>query len=147
MFKKNRLRACEQTTSTNNEGSTNKRQNGFTLFVGNGTAEPKADDYKLESPLVLNVSQSSCIELNNNKITVSRSFINNTDENVTVSEIGCYLFATNSWSNSVNSSEYIPIVMIGRKVLKNPVTILTGELYTFNYTIDMSQISFGEADD
>ena len=135
-----------ESTSTNNEGSTNRRQNGFTLFVGNGTAEPKADDYKLESPLILNVSQSSCIELNNNKITVSRSFINNTEEDATVSEIGCYLFATNTWSNSVNSSEYIPIVMIGRKVLKNPVPILTGELYTFNYTIDMSQIAFLEAD-
>ena len=45
-----------ESTSTNNEGSTNRRQNGFTLFVGNGTAEPKADDYKLESPLVLNVT-------------------------------------------------------------------------------------------
>ena len=136
-----------ENSSTNNEDNTNRRQNGFTLFVGNGTAEPKADDYKLESPLVLNVSQSSCIELNNNKITVSCSFINNTEDDVTVSEIGCYLFATNSWNNSVNSSEYIPIVMIGRKLLKNPVTILTGELYTFNYTIDMSQISFAEADD
>ena len=129
------------------ENSLYGRYNGFILFVGSGDTPPTPDDYKLENAVELGVLTASCIHYANGRTIVSREFFNNKGEDVTIKEIGCYLFATNSWSNSVNSSEYIPIVMIGRKVLKNPVTILTGELYTFNYTIDMSQIAFTEVDD
>ena len=114
------------------------RYNGFVLFVGTGDTPPTPDDYKLENAVELGVLTASCIHYANGRTIVSREFFNNTDENVTIKEIGCYIFA--------NTSPNQPLIMIARKVLPNPVVIPEGQNYTFTYTIDTSQISFAEAD-
>ena len=120
------------------ENSLYGRYNGFILFVGSGDTPPTSDDYKLENAVELKVLTASCIHYANGRTIVSREFFNNTDENVTIKEIGCYIF--------INSSPHQPLVMIARKVLPNPVVIPEGQNYTFTYTIDTSQISFAEAD-
>ncbi len=120
------------------ENSTYGRYNGFVLFVGSGDTPPTPDDYKLENAAELKVLTASCIHYANGRTIVSREFFNNTDENVTIKEIGCYIFA--------NTSPNQPLVMIARKVLPTPVVIPEGQNYTFTYTIDTSQISFAEAD-
>ena len=118
------------------------RYNGFTLFLGSGDTPVTPEDYKLENAVILDVTAASCYQEPNGKIIVSRTFKNNTEEAVTIKEAGCYLFA-----QIPNAQYYAPVVMIARKVLKTPVIIPVGEIYTFNYSIDMSRISFEEIDD
>ena len=121
------------------ENSLYGRYNGFVLFVGTGDTPPTPDDYKLENAVELGVLTASCIHYANGRTIVSREFFNNTDENVTIKEIGCYIFT--------NSNPHQPLVMIARRVLPNPVVIPDGQNYAFTYTIDTSRISFEEADD
>ena len=120
------------------DSSTYGRYNGFVLFVGSGDTAPTPDDYKLENAVELKVLTASCIHYENGRTIVSREFFNNTDEDVTIKELGCYIFA--------NMHPNQPLVMIGRKVLPQPVVIPQGQQYTFTYTIDTSSISFEEAD-
>ena len=115
-----------------------RRFNGFTIFIGSGDTPAAPEDYKLENALELGVIAASCIHYANGRTIVSRGFFNNTREDVTIREIGCYVF--------VNSNPNQPLVMIGRKVIKTPVIILEGQQYTFTYTIDTSRVSFEEAD-
>lgn len=109
--------------------------NGFTLFVGSGTTAPTAQDYKLETPLTLDVVSASCVAQDNEKVSVIRTFQNNTESDVTVNEVGCYLF--------IIKGADTPVVMIGRKVLESGITIPSGDIYTFTYVIDMSNITLG----
>ena len=121
-------------------GSTQRNMNGFTIFVGTGDTAVTANDYKLDTPVTLDVLSASCIQNADGTIVVARTFQNNTGSDVVIKEKGLYIFMTR-----VNNSQ-IPVVMIGRKVLDTPVTIPDGGAYTFTTTIDMSQITFSEAD-
>ena len=122
--------------------------NGFTLFVGTGETPVTSDDYKLETPVALNVLNARCIENDDKTITTTRIFQNLTGSEVTIKEIGLYLFRSTccSYENYLTTVGNVPIVMIGRKVLATSITLADGESYTFSYTIDMNQISFAEAD-
>ena len=117
--------------------------NGFTLFVGTGDNAVSSSDYCLNSPIALEVQAAACTVQGeyNEKIVTSRTFRNNTEAEVTIKEVGLYIFQSKG-----NPSYKQPHVMIGRKVLETPVVIPVNDSYTFNYTIDMSQISFSEAD-
>ena len=106
--------------------------NGFVLFVGDGTTEPADTDYKLANAVELDVVSASCIHNANGKTYVSRTFTNNTGANVTIKELGCYLFS----SQVVDATNSTPIVMIGRTVLETPVTIANGDSQTFTYVIN-----------
>ena len=122
------------TTSYNNDYH---RHNGFTLFVGSGNRAVTPSDYCLENAVTLLVIGASCIHYADGRTITTRIFYNNTDEDVTINEIGLYIFTT---------AYTTPIIMIGRKVLQTPVIIPKGEQYTFSYTIDTSRVSFAEAD-
>lgn len=117
--------------------------NGFTLFVGTGDNAVSSSDYCLNSPIALEVQAAACTVQGeyNEKIVTSRTFRNNTEAEVTIKEVGLYIFQCKG-----NPSYKQPHVMIGRKVLETPVVIPVNDSYTFNYTIDMSQVSFSEAD-
>lgn len=120
------------------------RKNGFVLFVGSGNTAPTVEDYKLDTALELTVLGASCTHSSNGTTLVTRTFQNNTVEAVTVKEIGCYVFAQSMGSTS-NTSQMHSIVMVGRIVLDAPVTLEVGEAYTFQYTIDMSNITLNGA--
>ena len=107
--------------------------NGFVLFVGDGITEPAATDYKLTNAIELDVASASCIHNANGKTYVARTFTNNTGADVTIKELGCYLFASNVAGKNATP---IPIVMIGRTVLDTPVTIANGDSQTFTYVIE-----------
>jgi hypothetical protein len=115
------------------------RYNGFVLFVGTGNTAVTANDYKLDTPVELDVTSASCIHTENNKTYVARTFQNNTGSPVTINEIGCYLFASQM---EANLSDNHPIVLIGRRVLQTPVTMANGDMYTFTYIIDMDNVTF-----
>ena len=131
---------------------TSQMATGFVLFVGDNNndespiAETVADtDWKLRHPVELDVTAAACTSLSSHKTYVSRTFANNTENDVVIKEIGCYIFTEFTQDTNVQPLSK-PIVMIGRKVLSNPVTIPVGEQRTFTYVIDMSKLSFEEAD-
>lgn len=110
---------------------------GFVLFVGSGLTTPTAEDYKLENALTLNVLGASCRH-DDNITTTMRTFQNTTSENVTINELGLYLFKTTSSSDSKN------LIMIARKLLEAPVTLAPNETYTFTYQIKFEDFKFTE---
>lgn len=123
-----------------------KRNNGFVIFVGTGDTEVTAEDYCLDSAIELEVTGAFCYHSAFRKTQVGRTFLNSTADAVTIKEIGLYMFTMNNYSYAAGRSENFPLIMIGRKVLTTPVTLEVGDLYTFTYEIDMSGITFEEAD-
>lgn len=123
------------------QGSVNSHnQNGLIVFVGSGNSEVTADDYKLESALNLSVIGASCYH-NKNVTTVTRTFLNNTEDEVTVKEMGLYLFRNGYNGNNTFNRK---LVMIGRKVLEAPIVLQPNETYTFSYQFTMNNFAFTE---
>lgn len=131
-------------TDTSTNSSMGARKNGFVLFVGDDDTPATVNDYKLGNALNLDVISASCTHTNNYLTLVQRTFQNNTADSVVVKEVGCYVFAQNPTSTV---SKHFPIIMIGHKILDTPVTIEVGDTYTFTYKINMSGITFTEADE
>ena len=115
------------------------RYNGFTLFIGTGETPVAAEDYCLDNSVTLDVTAAYCTTNSNGIVTVSRAFENNTGSDVTIKEMGLYMFTE-------TYSALCPVVMMGRKVLDTPVTIPDGEQRLFEYIINMNNITFTEAD-
>ena len=130
-------------TGTTND--LNNIQNGFILFVGTGDTPVTANDYKLDTPISLPVASASCKHNTDNTTVVMRTFVNETEDDIEIKEIGLYVFQTNRYTSS-DTRTFLP-VLIGRKVLENPVIIGTGSSYAFTYTINMNNITFSEADE
>lgn len=118
---------------------------GFVIFVGTGDTPVTAEDYKLDAPISLNVMNASCIQNSDGTVVITRTFTNNTSNEVVIKEKGLYIFS-NKYNPTRPATHATPIVMIGRKVLDTPVTIPVGASYAFTTIIDMSQITFSEAD-
>ena len=99
--------------------------------VGSGTAQPTVDDYCLESQI--NSLTQLCISKSNGSsydsnyiITAQATFKNNTEQNITVNEVGFFLSGNGEWIYSV---------LIAREVLDAPVVIRPQQTYTFSITI------------
>ena len=123
----------------------NYRDNGLVLFLGTGTTSVIPEDFKLASPISLTVNMASCRYVGDT-ITVSRTFTNNTENNVDITEVGLYMFTTgNNSTGTINETSLVnrPIIMIGRKVLSEAVTLNVGENKTFNYVINFSNLLGG----
>ena len=127
-------------TLTSNTLSEYNEHNGLILFVGTGTTTPTKDDYKLESAVAFASPFGSCTH-NSNVTSVVRTFTNDTEEDVTITEIGLYVFHSLCACNS-NYSSYP--VLVGRKILDAPVTIEPNETYTFTYNVIMDGFTFTE---
>lgn len=117
------------------------RFNGMVLFVGTGDTPATANDYCLDNSVVLTPTSSKCTHTANLTTEIERTFKNNTGDAVTIKEVGAYIFAAQY--GNLSSDNYFPIVMIGRKVI-TPVTIANNETYTFKYTIDFNNITYGD---
>lgn len=116
--------------SNGNSHAQNARQSGFILFVGTGDTEVTETDYKLSSSIALSVTNASCKHNADGTTTVTRTFLNNTENEVIIKELGLYVF-------KYYNSETSYAVMLGRKVLTTPVLIPVGASYTFTWTIDL----------
>lgn len=124
------------------------RRNGFVLFVGTGDNPSSSSDFKLENAVELNIISASCIHNADETTIITRTFQNNTGEEVIINEVGLYMFCSQtSYDTYKNENYYVPVIMLGRKVLNTPIIIANSESYTFTYKIDMSKILFEEAED
>ena len=117
------------------------------MFAGTGDTPVSSSDYKLENAVELNIISASCVHNADETTIITRTFQNNTGEEVIIKEVGLYMFCSQTSNDTYkNEKYYVPVIMLGRKVLNTPIIIANNESYTFTYKIDMSQISFAEAD-
>lgn len=120
-------------------------ENGLILFVGSGMTPPSAEDYKLENALNLQVNNQVCSHNATNLTTVIRTFQNNTEENVTINEVGLYVFRTcfyDQWS----TYHYQYPMLVGRKVLSSPITLAPNEMIPIQYQIKLDNFTFTDGE-
>ena len=120
-----------------NPSWTNKSTSGLCMVLGSGDTPPTKDDYKLESWIPtadLSVeSYAGFGPLNQYPPTkicsLTTTFRNNTNENITVKEVGvCIALSKASYFDTTISPKYILLV---REVLENPVIIKPDEITSF----------------
>ena len=108
------------------------------LDVGSGTAEPTANDYNmLETSLsgVLTRVDGSAAHndsVNNNYMASwSATYKNNTDQPITVTEIGVWYYNTyQDWTDG-----HPQIILVAHELLEEPKVIQPGESYAFSITV------------
>lgn len=102
------------------------------IVLGTGDTAPTIDDYKLSGDLIIGLtSQDRATSANNNSVTFSAIATNNTDNPVTVKEIG---LAGLTLSQPC-------MILLTRDVLPTPVTLNTGDSKTFSITIDFRSLT------
>ena len=95
----------------------------FDLIIGSGTTEVTLDDYKLEEQLLLDSYETrqtiSYIdnETGRRVLLNQKTYTNNKDSTVSVSEIGWLVYSR---------------ILIYREVLDNPISLLPGESVTIS---------------
>lgn len=117
---------------TDEQSTYNWNSCAYTIFVGSGLTTPTIDDYKLDNALTLDTLNQAVLR-SNNIMSIIRTFINTTDEAVTINEVGLYVVKSNN----------LP-VLIGRKVLEAPVVLNPNETFTFTYQITMEDFTSTE---
>jgi len=107
---------------------------GIALLLGSGATAPSSADYNMEEIITdYTVSSQSAYAPARNKtyddvlVSVTRVAKNETPKDFTVSELGCFVCIT-QLTNSI---------LIAREVLDTPITIASGESYSFTMTIGL----------
>lgn len=116
--------------------------NGNYVFLGGGTTEPTKDDYTLESPYtysdsglhVVSITHSYKPEYKTNRV-YTITVKNNSNEDITVSEIGWFLAWCTDGTTEATPSAYFKNLM-AREVFEM-VTIKPGEVRAFPMSIEM----------
>lgn len=116
--------------------------NGSYIFLGSGTTEPAKDDYTLEAPYaysegglhVVSIIESYKENYNTNRV-FTITVKNNSNEDITVSEIGWFLAWCTDGTTGATPSAYFKNLM-AREVIE-PVTIHPGEVRAFTMSIEM----------
>lgn len=94
------------------------------IQLGNGLTPASIDDYAIESPITdLTLLAGTATSPDSNKIlkAINATYQNNTNENITVTEI-CLVGYFNSDTN---------LFLFNREVLKEPIIIAPGEAHSF----------------
>lgn len=110
------------TTNVTNSGQ-------YNIFTGSGTTTPTANDYTLETPVLLDYVNGT-LSVSGTTRVITHTLANNTGSSVTINEVA--LTATQAGSDRY---------MLDRTVLANPVTIPDGSSYTFTYTLDFANVT------
>lgn len=128
------------TGTYSSSGYNNKGECGLTLFCGSGLKEVTSEDYKLDNALNLATAGAFC-QHKGNITAVIRVFQNNTEKNVTINEIGLYVFKTATLTNG-DDNHYL--VMIARKLLEAPITLAPNETTALTYQFKFEDFKFTE---
>lgn len=122
-------------------GTSTTPTNGSNLIkmyfaCGDGDTPPTASDYKLSGNLITDLTvQIQQTTANNNSITFSIVVTNNTENPITIKEVGICL-----GYNYTPGQSYCA-VLLTRDVLATPVTLNTGDSKTFSITIDFRSLT------
>lgn len=124
--------------SYDNATSLTNFSSGPKLMLGSNDADENYNDYKLELITSLSVSSSRGVanstENGVHRCVLTKTFVNNTAEDVTVKEMGMYNDLSGRGGSS--SSTYSLTALVAREKLAEPVTIpANGGVATFTMTI------------
>lgn len=114
--------SVSQIESHLDSGSSMSSRN-FDLIIGSGTTPVTEDDYKLENQLLLAANEQRCNityiddETGRRVLLSQKTYTNNTDSTVSISEIGFLVY---------------PLILMYREVLDNPISLLKGESVTIS---------------
>lgn len=110
----------------------------YGVQFGSGTTPAKATDYRLESPVTLSFSNPSKVLTNTTPEGIERTvtFGVSATEDVTISEVGCFIAVTARVGGS--SAGGNPI-LVDRTVLETPITIKAGQSKQISYTIRVNR--------
>ena len=109
------------------------------IMVGTGSAQPTGNDYRLQSPILDNGSESNLITFsldanNNPEATILVPFTNTSSDSVTIREIGYVENVRCSASSGGTSSSYHRI-LLDRTLLDAPLTVPAGGTATITYVL------------
>lgn len=103
---------------------------------GDGDTPPTIEDYKLSGELITGLSyQAQKTSANNNSVKFSITTTNNTENPITIKEVGICL------GYSYQPSQVYCAVLLTRDVLPTPVILNTGDSKTFSVTIDFRSLT------
>lgn len=131
---------------TSDQISTNYRK--LRIYCGTGSTEPTPEDYKLAAAVNLTsvvndvMAGGKSTNLDSYTGTVATTVINDTSAPVTVTEIGMLLQTSAGGSTSANnpSNGAYNNILMARELLDTPIELPVGGIYTFQMTIDFSNI-------
>lgn len=95
--------------------------------LGSGNTVPTADDYELAQEVNIPCVSAS-LAVVDRKAVYTYSFLNNTEQEVTVSEMGLFSFISGYYNNQI---------LVARKLIP-PRTIAPNETVTFSYVIEFN---------
>lgn len=107
------------------------------IFLGTDDTPVTINDHTLGNPIELDTTYATLSVSTTNNVTISQTFTNNTDEAVTIKELGLFLYVTYTTSSTTTNKR----VMMAREVLSTPITIGVGESKGFSMTLDFSEIN------
>lgn len=116
---------------------------GLYMILGSGDTPPTKDDYKLDSFIPttdLSVQNyygtGPTLESHPSyMLSITTSYKNNTNENITVKEIGIARSFLLPFSSNNNTNYEIRHILLVREVLQNPVIIKPDEITSFTVVI------------
>ena len=115
-----------------------------TLLVGSGDSEESYNDYTIDIITSLSVSSyrgNAYATANGvHSLVMTKTFVNNTDADVVVNELGMFKFVTARPAST--SSTYGVYALVAREKLAEPVTIpANGGVATFSMTITLPVVN------
>lgn len=129
-----------------NQNDTDYRR--FRIYCGTGSTEPTPDDYKLEAAVDLTsvvndtMAGGKTTPLDSYTGTVATTVRNDTEAPVTVTEIGMLFQAAagGPGTSSTPATGGYNNILMARELLETPIELPVGGIYTFQMTIDFSNI-------
>lgn len=108
----------------------------YQIYLGSGNTPATENDYTLENPIALEWFKAPTMTImpNGTSVEIAYTFVNNTTESVTIREIGLCARVQNSTTVVYNC-------LLNRKILATPVTMEVGDIYTFTFIIDTSNLT------
>ena len=121
----------------------------FRIYCGTGSTEPTPEDYKLAAAVDLTsvvndvMAGGKSTNLDSYTGTVATTVRNDTDAPITVTELGLLLqtaFGSTSASGGNPENGAYNNILMARELLETPIELPVGGIYTFQMTIDFSNI-------
>ena len=121
----------------------------FRIYCGTGSTEPTPEDYKLAAAADLTsvvndtMAGGKSTNLDSYTGTVATTVRNDTDAPITVTELGLLLqtsFGSPTASGTIPENGAYNNILMARELLETPIELPVGGIYTFQMTIDFSNI-------
>lgn len=110
------------------------------LFIGDGTTQPTANDYKLEHCITEYTRLLESVNLHSSNSQIIVGLRIQANEDLAINEIGCYGRFTQA-SGTPQARNTNVLSLLDRKTLNSTVNISKGDVIDISYTIDFRNLN------